>query len=586
MKRFIQILVGASLIASTIGASAQTYTYVDLGTTPYTDTFGASASNDIQVGYGLVGGQPQALLWQNTAASATALPSNGYQSTQANGISFTFAAGSGVTAGNQTVALLWNGLTQQPVNLNPSFASSSVVNGIYFYGSSIEEAGSATLTGTGQQVAVIWRGTASGASNINPSGASSSQAFATAGTFGRVGSAVFSGVTHAIFWSTISGMIDLHPTSALRSETLGISGYFGPPPGQTGQTLVGDYTTSGGAIHACLWTGTAASMVDLHPTTGYTSTTATGIVASYTPFPGVNATAVGYGTKTNGTTVALIWGGVSNTPGDLSSYLPAGTTSSRAVAIDSTYNTIIGTAIINGSNHTFLLRPSAAPTFLTPAQSLSTIVGVPYTYNAVARAFPAPTYSASAGLSAAGLTISPTTGVITGTPTKTGTYTGTITASNAIGSMTRNFSIKVVAAPVMQMSIVGSLDPANGSGLHQSMVLGVDGNFYGTSATGGGGSGGTVFEMTPAGTQTIVHAFGDGSVTNDGAQPMGLSFGSDGALYGTTYAGGSAGQGTIFKIAQGTTSILHHFGDGSVSLDGTNPAASLLQGTDGEIFTE
>jgi len=149
----------------------------------------------------------------------------------------------------------------------------------------------------------------------------------------------------------------------------------------------------------------------------------------------------------------------------------------------------------------------------------------------------------------------------------------------------RRFSITVVATPLLQMSVVGSLDPANGSGLHQSMVLGADGNFYGTCTMGGASSGGTVYEMKPGGTQTIVHAFGDGSVPTDGAQPMGLSFGADGALYGTTSNGGSAGQGTVFKIAQGTESILHHFGDGTVSNDGAVPATSLLQGTDGNFYS-
>ena len=584
MTRFASILA-AVWAASVVQAGAQTYTYVDLGVAPYSDTFGAAVNTDVEVGYGLNAGQQQALMWRNNSASAVALPSTGYQSTQAAGIYSTFAVGSGVTPGGQTVALLWNGLTQQPVNLNPSFASSSVVNGISQASGSFGQIGSATLTGTGQQVAVHWYSTASTALNMNPTGASSSQAYATLGNTYAVGSAVFSGVTHAIYW--VSGTsVDLNPSGALRSEALGINqSYYGS--GGPVIEEVGDYTTSAGAVHACFWLGTTASKIDLHPSSGFNSTTATGIIGF-----GNSYTVVGYGTRSDGTIVPLLWNGFAPTnsptnitfipPSDLSSYLPVGTTSSRATGIDSTYQTITGTAVINGSNHAFILGFTSTPGFLSPPQNLSTIVNVPYSYQVLARGFPAPTLSA--GTLPPGLNFSSATGIISGTPTQTGTYTGTISAANSRGSSGQSFTIKVVASPPTQMSIVGSFAPANGTGLHQAMVMGSDGNFYGTSSTGGAGSGGTVYEMTPAGVQTTVHAFGDGSVASDGAQPMGLSFGSDGTLYGTTYAGGSAGKGTVFNINQGTTTILHHFSDGSVPNDGANPSNSLVQAPDGNFY--
>ncbi len=60
---------------------------------------------------------------------------------------------------------------------------------------------------------------------------------------------------------------------------------------------------------------------------------------------------------------------------------------------------------------------------------------------------------------------------------------------------------------------------------------------------------GSVFTVTPQGTVTVLHSFGDGSVTNDGAIPMaGLTRGSDGNFYGTTLYGGSEGCGTAFVI--------------------------------------
>jgi uncharacterized repeat protein (TIGR03803 family) len=122
------------------------------------------------------------------------------------------------------------------------------------------------------------------------------------------------------------------------------------------------------------------------------------------------------------------------------------------------------------------------------------------------------------------------------------------------------------------------------------LVLGSDGNFYGTTSFGGSALWGTVFKMTPSGTVTILHSFGDGSVTNDGLGPRaGLILGSDGNFYGTAGEGGSAtpgdGNGTVFKITpSGSVTIMHSFGDGSVTNDGTNPVAGLVLGSDGYLY--
>jgi len=79
--------------------------------------------------------------------------------------------------------------------------------------------------------------------------------------------------------------------------------------------------------------------------------------------------------------------------------------------------------------------------------------------------------------------------------------------------------------------------------------------------------------MTPAGVVSIVHAFGDGSVTNDGGYPQGsLIQASDGNFYGTTSGGGSANQGTVFKFSVPIT----HF---SVSVAPTATAGSAFNVT-------
>ncbi len=103
------------------------------------------------------------------------------------------------------------------------------------------------------------------------------------------------------------------------------------------------------------------------------------------------------------------------------------------------------------------------------------------------------------------------------------------------------------------------------------------GRFYGTT-TGGGKypctpnlGCGTVFSITAAGTEKVLHNFGRGS---DGSAPAASLLDVRGTLYGTTSGGGTCGHGTIFSISQtGKEKVLHNFGHGS---DGSAPAASLL----------
>ena len=76
---------------------------------------------------------------------------------------------------------------------------------------------------------------------------------------------------------------------------------------------------------------------------------------------------------------------------------------------------------------------------------------------------------------------------------------------------------------------------------------------------------GTVFQITPSGTLTTLYSFCSQSNCADGADPYaGLVQGTDGNFYGTTYSGGSLRHGTVFKITpSGTLTTLHSFADGS-----------------------
>lgn len=113
-----------------------------------------------------------------------------------------------------------------------------------------------------------------------------------------------------------------------------------------------------------------------------------------------------------------------------------------------------------------------------------------------------------------------------------------------------------------------------------TLVLGPDGNLYGTTAAGGAHNLGVVFKVTFSGTLTVVHDFA--GAPNDGTSPIaGLTLASDGNFYGTTSSGGSNGVGSVFKVApDGTETLLHSF----AGSDGVTPVAALVQASDGNLY--
>ncbi len=123
-----------------------------------------------------------------------------------------------------------------------------------------------------------------------------------------------------------------------------------------------------------------------------------------------------------------------------------------------------------------------------------------------------------------------------------------------------------------------------------ALLEGADGNFYGVASNGGSNSNGAVFKFTPQGLYSVLYTFNamDGMGHNsDGANPSALASRSDGTLYGTTLAGGTAGNGAVFSIsADGTFSTIHTFSaldSAGKNVDGASPHA-LIRGADGNFY--
>lgn len=165
---------------------------------------------------------------------------------------------------------------------------------------------------------------------------------------------------------------------------------------------------------------------------------------------------------------------------------------------------------------------------------------------------------------------------------------GTIYGTNAGGGAYSNCAPTGYCGTLFSITLGGTekvLHSFGGAGDGTTPLAGlisVKGNLYGTTYFGGdAGCGGfpcgTVFSITPRGTEKVVYVFKGGS---DGSNPSANLINIKDTLYGTTFQGGTGscfglggGCGTVFKVTRsGTETVLHTFEAGS---DGGNPAAAL-----------
>lgn len=116
-------------------------------------------------------------------------------------------------------------------------------------------------------------------------------------------------------------------------------------------------------------------------------------------------------------------------------------------------------------------------------------------------------------------------------------------------------------------------------------VLGIpfmdgNGNFYGTTSSCGTSSLGTVWTVSSNGNETVLHSFAGG--TTDGEYPLsGVIGDASGNIYGNTETGGASNFGTVYEISpNGTFTLLHSF-DGT---DGKFPYGSFVRTAKGTLF--
>ena len=141
-------------------------------------------------------------------------------------------------------------------------------------------------------------------------------------------------------------------------------------------------------------------------------------------------------------------------------------------------------------------------------------------------------------------------------------------------------------------SVLHSFTETEGALSVSGLVFDPKGVLYGTTSAGGTSSNcegypatgcGTVFRLVPSGgswVETTLHSFD----AADGALPQGVTY-HGGKLYGTTASGGSYSWGTVFELTPTrpgvTFEVIHSFGSGA---DAKQPTGAVFFGKKGNLY--
>jgi uncharacterized repeat protein (TIGR03803 family) len=196
--------------------------------------------------------------------------------------------------------------------------------------------------------------------------------------------------------------------------------------------------------------------------------------------------------------------------------------------------------------------------------------GGTYTYGSVFQVLPSGTVNLLYGFTGIADGANPVAGLVQGSD---GNFYGTTTSGGAYGYGTA-FSLNTNGA----LTILASFNYTNGAVPLGGLVQANDGSYYGTTAEGGVNGYGTVFRLSTNSGLATLYSFAGA----DGESPeASLTQGNDGNLYGTTYAGGIAGQGTVFLITTngGLRTLLSFNG-----FNGSGPESALVQASDGNFY--
>jgi len=145
-------------------------------------------------------------------------------------------------------------------------------------------------------------------------------------------------------------------------------------------------------------------------------------------------------------------------------------------------------------------------------------------------------------------------------------------------------STAATAAPKLQ--VIYNFAGGSGDGANPVGPLLIDdrGSLYGTTTNGGSADDGTIFKISRRGQESVLHVFT--GTSGDGSHPLGGVIADQSFnLYGATSGGGTNGLGVVFKLAPtGAETILHTFQGICCGSDGSFPYTSLVVDEQGNMF--
>ena len=332
-KHVIIAVIAATLACTTPSGAAfptTTYSVVDLGPGPNgKDGYAYGASPTAQVGayfdHTVSCGKACSskvyypLAWSGPGSSPVVILPTFYVEGWAYGAGGALIVGTLITNDGgyfgYNHAALWQGSSHTFTDLNPSGSCGSCSPG-----SSAYDTNGTYIAGSGGSPlhALLWKlGQLKTPVDLNPAGAADSEAYVVRGAL-QAGYAFSSAANanHAVLWhGTAASAVDLTPSTVSTAYVTGL-GY----QSEAGCGMLVGLTV----LHALLWHGTAASMIDLQPS-GFADSCARAAHGNVQ---------VGYGhVSGTGALHALLWKGSAKSAVDLQQYLPNTFSSSEAYAI-------------------------------------------------------------------------------------------------------------------------------------------------------------------------------------------------------------------------------------------------------------